>query len=132
MACPLLDKALQHAGTDLWKLEKLLVSCWISVLVSAQQVVLTRAGGCGSTSGCLAHWPRCPSSGEEAHMPPIKRRVYAVSILAAFLVSCCFPIFLSAQNLGDDVHINPRPQPVVAAPPSPVVDAALKTHSKPI
>ena len=65
-------------------------------------------------------------------MPPSKRRVFAVYILAAFVLSCCFPIFLSAQNLGDDVHINPRPQPVQPAPPSPIVDAALKTHSKPI
>jgi len=65
-------------------------------------------------------------------MPPVKRRVFAVSVLAIFVVCCCFPVFLSAQNLGDDVHINPRPQPVIAAPPSPVVDAALKTHSKPM
>jgi Ca-activated chloride channel family protein len=65
-------------------------------------------------------------------MPPIKERGAVVSLLATALLVCCFPLGLAAQNLGDDVHINPRPQPVIAAPPSPIVDAALKTHSKPI
>ena len=65
-------------------------------------------------------------------MPPSEHRVFAVYILAAFVLSCCFPVFLPAQTLGDDVHINPRPQPVQTAPPGPIVDAALKTHSKPI
>jgi len=65
-------------------------------------------------------------------MPPIDRRVLAISVFAIFLLSCCVPTFLLAQNLGDDVHINPRPQPVQPAPAGPVVDAALKTHSKPI
>jgi Ca-activated chloride channel homolog len=65
-------------------------------------------------------------------MPPSERRVFAVYILAAFVLCCCFPVFLPAQTLGDDVHINPRPQPVQTAPAGPIVDAALKTHSKPI
>jgi Ca-activated chloride channel family protein len=65
-------------------------------------------------------------------MSPIQHRFFFVSVLAILTVCCCFPVYLCAQNLGDDVHINPRPQPVQPAPPGPVVDAALKTHSKPI
>jgi Ca-activated chloride channel homolog len=64
-------------------------------------------------------------------MPPIKRRVFRTAILV-LLVVCCTPVISLAQNLSDDVHITPRPQPVEPAPPSPIVDTALKSHSKPI
>jgi len=61
----------------------------------------------------------------------IKEHVAAASfLLIAILVCCGFPGKLSAQNLGDDVHINPRIQP--PPPAGPVVDAAFKTHTKPI
>jgi len=65
-------------------------------------------------------------------MPPINRRVLAIYVVAILILSCCVPTLLLAQNLGDDVHFNPRPQPVEPAPAGPVIDAALKTHSKPI
>src|SRR5262245_47374519 len=64
-------------------------------------------------------------------MPPINRRVLAISVVAIFILSCCAPTLL-AQSIGDDVHINPRPQPVQPKPASPIVDAALKAHDKPI
>ncbi len=64
-------------------------------------------------------------------MPPIKRRVLRLSVLA-LLVVCSAPLLLPAQTLSDDVHITPRPQPVQPEAASPIVDAALKSHSKPI
>ncbi len=64
-------------------------------------------------------------------MPPVAGRALRGSVLAIFVV-CCTAALLPAQNLGDDVHIAPRPQPVQPAPPSPIMDAALKSHSKPI
>ena len=60
----------------------------------------------------------------------IKEHAAASFLLIAILVCCGFPVKLSAQNLGDDVHINPRIQP--PPPAGPVVDAAFKTHTKPI
>jgi Ca-activated chloride channel family protein len=56
----------------------------------------------------------------------------AALVLVVILLCCALPVL--AQSLGDDVHINPQ---VIPAPPSqpsapPVVDAALKAHSKPI
>ena len=65
-------------------------------------------------------------------MPPINRRVLAISVITVFLLSCCVPTLLLAQSLGDDVHITPRPKPVAPAPASPLVDAALKAHDKPL
>ncbi len=65
-------------------------------------------------------------------MPPINRRVLAIYAVVVFLLSCCVPTLLLAQGLGDDVHITPRPKPVQPAPASPLVDAALKAHDKPL
>ncbi len=64
-------------------------------------------------------------------MPPIAVRGLRRGVLA-ILILCCVPAHLPAQSLTDDVHINPRPQPVQPEPASPIVDAALKSHSKPI
>ena len=64
-------------------------------------------------------------------MSPVKRRVLYLSILAIVVV-CCAPMIVSAQTLDDDVHITPRPQPVEPAPKVPIIDASLKSHSKPI
>ena len=65
-------------------------------------------------------------------MPPINRRVLAIYVFTIFFLSCCVPTFLLAQSLGDDVHITPRPKPAPPLPASPLVDAALKAHDKPL
>lgn len=67
-------------------------------------------------------------------MLPHREHTAAASVLVITLLCCAFPALVLAQTLGDDVHISPR---VVPAPPpqpsaSPVVDAALKTHTRPI
>jgi len=65
-------------------------------------------------------------------MPPINRRILAISVLSILILSCCASTILLAQNLGDDVHITPRPKPAPPPPASPIVDAALKAHDKPL
>jgi Ca-activated chloride channel homolog len=65
-------------------------------------------------------------------MLPVKEHATAAAVfLAVIAIACCFfALGASAQNLSNDVHINPRPEP--QEPKGPIVDAALKTHSKPI
>jgi Ca-activated chloride channel homolog len=46
------------------------------------------------------------------------------------VVAVCSALPLLAQNLGDDVHIQPRVQP--PAPKEPDIDPAFKTHTKPM
>jgi Ca-activated chloride channel family protein len=64
-------------------------------------------------------------------MLPTEKHAAAASILLIAILVCCFPVILSAQSLGDDVHINPRIDPAPQPPSAPVVDAAFKTHTKP-
>ncbi len=65
-------------------------------------------------------------------MLPYREHTAATSVLVVILFCCAFPV--SAQTLNDDVHISPRIAPAPPPQPSapPVVDAALKAHSKPI
>ena len=52
------------------------------------------------------------------------------SLAALLVVAVCSALPLLAQNLGDDVHIQPRIQ--AAAPKEPDIDPAFKTHTKPM
>ncbi len=53
-----------------------------------------------------------------------------VSLAVLLVVAVCSAPLILAQNLSDDVHIQPRVQP--AAPKEPDIDPALKTHTKPM
>jgi len=49
-------------------------------------------------------------------------------LVALLLAPVCLSFALFAQNLAEEVHVQPRVQP---APKAPEIDPALKTHTKP-
>jgi len=63
---------------------------------------------------------------------PLKEHATAGCVLFVAAFCCVLSTVVLAQSLADDVHINPRPQPVQPEPVKPLVDAALKTHTKAI
>ena len=58
--------------------------------------------------------------------PPLVTLIWLLTVVC--LLALC-P--LSAQVLEDDVHIKPSVQPPPVVPPGGIVDASLKTHTKP-
>jgi Ca-activated chloride channel family protein len=64
-------------------------------------------------------------------MLPVKEHFAGLARIV-LVVACCLSASLSAQTLNDDVHITPNLKPPQPEMPAPVVDAAFKTHSRPI
>jgi Ca-activated chloride channel family protein len=99
--------------------------------IGAKEVTMARSLGCGSSRSQFQIRKvgpfRGPFEGNRTHGAP-KQLIYLLLVFALAIGSC--PVL--AQNLSDDVHIQPRIQPEKAMNPMDTIDPALKTHTKPI
>jgi Ca-activated chloride channel family protein len=87
---------------------------------------MTRRRGCGSTRSQTQVRARALFVGPMWYSERFFARFVLVTLL---LVAACLSIPTSAQNLNEDVHVQPRVQP--PPPKAPEIDPALKTHTKP-
>ena len=111
-------------------------------LAAAIQSCVSIALNRGSCTRLLSEWRRQRAQGLPGYLlPPDAKRglmltarvhVGAISVVRFVLLAAClvFACGLWAQSLPDDVHIKPEIQP--PPPPNGILDASLRTHTKPM